>query len=98
MEGIKLQDENIDPGGPFFRRKKNKSQKGVPFRWVTPHKFFGIICIPNKIQENNIKFADLIFLPTLGLGSVSSVAVGPPSEEGIRQSRRGWGFKSERGR
>ena len=93
MEGIKLQNEEFDPGGPLFRRKKKKSEKGVPSGGVTPPQFFGINCISEKISENNITFAYIVFLPTLGLGSVSSVALGPLSEEGIRQSLRGLGVR-----
>ena len=40
-----------------------------------------------------MRIADLDFLPTLGLGSVSSVAVGPLSEEGIGRSLRGLGVQ-----
>ena len=48
MEGIKLQNEEFDPGGPLFWRKKKKSEKGVPSGGVTPPHFFGINCISEK--------------------------------------------------
>ena len=50
VEGINLQDEEFDPGGPLFQRKKNKSQKGIPAEGVTPPYFFGL----NYILEKKI--------------------------------------------
>ena len=40
VEGINFQDNKSDPGGPLFRRKNKKSQKGVPSEGVTPHTFY----------------------------------------------------------
>ena len=54
---------------------------------VTPDYFWNN-GIPEKKSKKKIRIADLDFLPTLGLGSVSSVAVGPLSEEGIGRSLR----------
>ena len=47
VEGIHLQDGEFDPGGPLFRRKNKKSQKGVPWKRVAPHTF----CWNNSILE-----------------------------------------------
>ena len=54
VEGINLQDEEFDPGGPLFWRKKKKSQKGVPSEGVTPPYFFGINWILEKKSKKTI--------------------------------------------
>ena len=62
-----------------FSLRKHTAVEGTAFR--------------KNNSENNITFACVSFLPTLGLGSVPSVTVGPLSEEGIRRSQMGVGVQ-----